>query len=140
MSNNESNDSVFDCQTPPDCEVLHQFTHCVNACMRRCGYTRTGLATRMNEALKVNKIEVDEGKLNKWFAPSQPTAMPIHYLPALLWAVKSTEPADILLAPLMYTAVNERALKLKEVSEYEVQIRKLQQEKESLLDDIKIDN
>ncbi|AOT08239.1 hypothetical protein [Pseudoalteromonas luteoviolacea] len=138
MSTNHESMNILECEIPPDCEVLHRFSQCVNACMRRCGFTRNGLAQRMNAALKVDVVEVDEGKLNKWFAPSQPTSMPIQYLPALCWAIKSVEPANILLMPLMYSASDERAKKLQEASECEVQMRELQDKRESILESVKI--
>ncbi|KZW99469.1 hypothetical protein JL49_17085 [Pseudoalteromonas luteoviolacea] len=138
MSENQDSINILDSEIPPDCEILHHFSQCVNACMRRCGFTRNGLAQRMNAALKVDIVEVDEGKLNKWFAPSQPTSMPIQYLPALCWAIKSVEPANVLLMPLMYSASDERAKKLQEASECEVQMRELQDKRESILEAVKI--
>ncbi|NUZ10178.1 hypothetical protein HUZ36_05235 [Pseudoalteromonas sp. McH1-7] len=131
---------ILDSDIPPDCDVYHQFVHTVNSCMRRCGYTRAGLAARMNQALKVLEVEVDETKLNKWFAPSQTMHMPIHLLPALCWALKSMEPSNILLGPLMYKAVDLRAQKLQQSAEYDVQIEQLKHQKQALLEELTIKN
>lgn len=120
MSNIELG-SILKAERAPACDVYHTFIHSVNACMRTSGYTRAGLADRMNSALKVHEIEVDEGKLNKWFAPSQPQSMPIHYLAALCWALKSMEPANILLEPLLHIAVDQRAQLLQRHAELELQ-------------------
>ena len=56
---------------PPECDVYHKFCQTVNMCMRKSGFSRVQLADRMNYAATDNS-EVEQVKLNKWFAPSQP--------------------------------------------------------------------
>ncbi|MEC4091819.1 hypothetical protein [Pseudoalteromonas rubra] len=138
MENYDPNtdDNIFESQTPPDCEVLSSFSHSVNACMRRSGFTRAGLAERMNRALQAHQVEVDEAKINRWFAPSQPTFMPVHFLPSLIWAVKSPEPANILLEPIMYRAVNQRELMLQKTAQLDLEIAQKQREKQHLLEQL----
>ncbi|OHU85507.1 MULTISPECIES: hypothetical protein [Pseudoalteromonas] len=138
MNNEQQLTNILDAEIPPDCDVYHQFVHCVNACMRRCGFTRAGLATRMNQALKVLEVEVDEAKLNKWFAPSQPNHMPIHYLPALCWATKSMEPVNILLSPLMFKAFDQRAQLLQKHAEMEMQKQQIEKSQQEILNSITI--
>ncbi|AZZ98270.1 hypothetical protein [Pseudoalteromonas sp. R3] len=128
--------NIFESQTPPDCEVLAAFSHAVNACMRRSGFTRAGLADRMNRALQAHEVEVNEGNLNRWFAPSQSTNMPIQYLPALLWALKSIEPLNILVEPIMYKAVNQRELMMQDVAQADIEISQLQKHKQRLLEQL----
>jgi hypothetical protein len=86
--------------TAPDCDATAAFNHQVNTLFRTCGYTRAAIATRMNEALNAHECIVTAQLLNKWFSPNDPKQMPVQYLPALMWAVKSAEPANVLLAPL----------------------------------------
>lgn len=112
---------------PPNCDVFYQFTNTVNTCMRQSGYTRAGLAERMNQALQAMEVQVDEAKLNKWFAPSQPTSMPVHFLPALLWALKSIAPANELLKPLLFSAVDQHAKMLQQHGQLEMEIQEKQQ-------------
>ena len=130
--------NILDAQVPPDCDVYHQFVHCVNASMRRCGYTRAGLSTRMNQALKVLEVEVDETKLNKWFAPSQPAHMPIHYLPALCWAIRSIEPINLLLGPLMFKAFDQRAQLLQQHAEMEMKKQQLEKSQQDIINSISL--
>lgn len=117
---------------PPNCDVFHQFTHTVNTHMRQSGYTRAGLADRMNQALRVMEVQVDEAKLNKWFAPSQPTNMPVHFLPALLWALQTIAPANELLKPLLFSAVDQHGKMLQQHGQLEMEI----QEKLQMQNDI----
>ncbi|ALU41924.1 hypothetical protein [Pseudoalteromonas rubra] len=132
----EQENNIFESQTPPDCDVLAAFSHAVNACMRRSTFTRAGLADRMNRALQVHEVKVNEGNLNRWFAPSQPTNMPIQYLPALLWALKSIEPLNILIEPIIYKAVNQHALMMQDVAQADLQIAELQKHKQRLLEQL----
>ena len=86
------------------------------------------------------EVLVDESKINKWFAPSQPQQMPVQYLPALCWAIKSMEPVNILIAPLQYKVVDERAQQLQKHAELEVQKKNLEQEQAQILSALDIPN
>lgn len=122
---------IFDAESAPNCDVYHLFAHCVTQAIKLTGFTRHGVAERMNQALQVHEIEVDQNKLNKWFAPSQPQHMPIHYLPALCWAIKTEEPANVLLKPLLFSAVDQRAKMLQQHGQLQIEIEQrnqLQQE------------
>ncbi|MBQ4879655.1 hypothetical protein J8M21_20770 [Pseudoalteromonas luteoviolacea] len=136
MNTENTTGNNIESEQPPYCDVQTEFIHCVNNCMRTTGYTRRGLAKRMNEALQALEIEIDENKLNKWFALSQSTSMPIHYLPALLWALNSTEPADVLLAPLVIKAVDNRAILLQEAAQCDFEIKKLEARKQKLFEKV----
>ena len=113
---------TFESEQAPNCDIYHLFAHCVNQCMKRVPLTRLGIAERMNEALHAHEVEVDQNKFNKWFAPSQPQHMPIHYLPALCWALKSEEPANVLLKPLLFSAVDQRAKMLQQHGQLQLEI------------------
>lgn len=134
------NKTLFESEQSPDCDVYLQFANCVNSIVRRSGYSRSGIADRMNSALKSMEVLVDESKLNKWFAPSQPQQMPVQYLPALCWAIKSMEPVNILIAPLQYKVVDERAQQLQKHAELEVQKKNLEQEQAQILSALDIPN
>ena len=128
--------SILESESAPACDVYHAFAHTVNGCMRQSGFTRKGLASRMNEALEALEVQVDEVKLNKWFAPSQPNHMPIHYLPALLWALQSIAPANALLLPLLFSAVDQRAKMLQRHGQLQIEIEErkhMQQDIQSTL-------
>lgn len=134
------NKTLFESEQSPDCDVYLQFANCVNSIVRRSGYSRSGIADRMNSALKSMEVLVDESKINKWFAPSQPQQMPVQYLPALCWAIKSMEPVNILIAPLQYKVVDERAQQLQKHAELEVQKKNLEQEQAQILSALDIPN
>lgn len=134
------NKTLFESEQSPDCDVYLQFANCVNSIVRRSGYSRSGIADRMNSALKSMEVLVDESKINKWFAPSQPQQMPVQYLSALCWAIKSMEPVNILIAPLQYKVVDERAQKLQKHAELEVQKKNLEQEQAQILSALDIPN
>lgn len=134
------NKTLFESEQSPDCDVYLQFANCVNSIVRRSGYSRSGIADRMNSALKSMEVLVDESKINKWFAPSQPQQMPVQYLPALCWAIKSMEPVNILITPLQYKVVDERAQKLQKHAELEVQKKNLEQEQAQILSALDIPN
>ncbi|SFD54630.1 hypothetical protein [Pseudoalteromonas denitrificans] len=123
--------SLLTNETAPDCEIYNQFLHAINLAARTSGITRHGIANRMNQALKVESIIVTESSLNKYLAPSTEKYLPAHMIPALLWAVKSIEPINVLLQPLMFKAVDQRAQMLQQHAELEMEIEKhkeLQQE------------
>lgn len=132
--------SIFDVSPAPNCDVYHQFLHAVNSAARTCGLTRQGIATRMNEALKVHEVEVTETLLNKYLSPATEKYMPIHYLPALSYAVKTIEPANVLLTPIMFKALDERSQILQEHAELEVQKIELQKQQEKILEALSLPN
>jgi hypothetical protein len=99
--------SVFSSETPPAMDVYHVFLAELNKAIRISGLSRPAIADRMNDAIG-GECAVSHGKLNKWFSPGTDQYMPVHFLPALLWAVSSVEPANALLKPLLYKAVDQR--------------------------------
>ncbi|MBS3796690.1 hypothetical protein [Pseudoalteromonas sp. BDTF-M6] len=133
MNNNELNKSILHSETPPSCGIYDLFCHTVNRCMRQSPYSRPGIADRMNSALDTGLKEVDETKLNKWFAPSQPNNMPTHYLPALCWALESVEPAEVLLGPIQFKPVDQRAQLLQQHAELELEKEQLTQRQHQIL-------
>jgi len=123
-------------ETPPPCDVYHQFAHIVNTHMRQSGYTRAGIADRMNQALQAFEVQVDETKINKWFAPSQPTNMPAHYLPALLWALQTIAPANELLKPLLFSAVDQHGKMLQQHGKLQMEIQEKRQVQQEIEDQL----
>ena len=113
---------TFESDHAPNCDVYHQFALCVTQCMKRMPLSRHGIAHRMTEALASYDVGIDVNKLNKWFAASQPLHMPVQYLPALCWALKSEEPANVLLKPLLFSAVDQRAKMLQQHGQLQLEI------------------
>ena len=69
--------------------------------------------------------------------------MPIEYLPALMWALKCSEIADILLAPLYFKTADIQAEMLVQHAQIEAEKQKLielqsQIEKSLLRDEVKL--
>ncbi|WP_300542698.1 hypothetical protein [uncultured Pseudoalteromonas sp.] len=120
---------------PPECDVYHKFCQSVNVCIRRSGYSRAQLADRMNYA-STNNYQVDETKLNKWFAPSQAVQMPVHLLSSLCWALQSIEPATILLSPLLFLPVDKRAQMLQKHAELQMGIEAMKKDQQSILSEL----
>ena len=114
--------SILDADIAPDCDIYHLFIHSVCSAMKRSGFSRPVIADRMNDALHSQNNEVDQAKLNKWLAPSQAHYMPMHFLPALCYAVRSTEPANILLKPILFKAVDQRSQLLQQHAELQMEI------------------
>ena len=114
--------SILDADVAPDCDIYHLFIHSVCSAMKRSGFSRPVIADRMNDALRAQNNDVDQAKLNKWLAPSQTNYMPMHYLPALCYAVRSTEPANILLKPILFKAVDQRSQLLQQHAELQMEI------------------
>lgn len=114
--------SILEAEVAPDCDIYHLFIHSVCSAMKRSGFSRPVIAERMNDALLSRDNEVDQAKLNKWLAPSQPHHMPMHYLPALCYAVRSTEPANVLLKPILFKAVDQRSQLLQQHAELQMEI------------------
>jgi len=131
--------SLLHDDVPPECDVYHKFCQTVNVCMRKSGFSRAQLADRMNYAATDNS-DVDQVKLNKWFAPSQPQQMPIHLLPALCWALQTIEPASILLAPLLFLPVDKRAQMLQKHAELEMEIEAKKKSQQSILSQLTTSN
>ncbi|WP_419147543.1 hypothetical protein [Pseudoalteromonas 'SMAR'] len=130
--------SIFTASVAPDCEVYHQFLHTVNSAARTSGLTRQGIAERMNQALKVNEMVITESKLNKYLSPATEVYLPAHYIPALLWAIKSVEPVNILLQPLMYSAFDQRAQLLQQHAEMEMQKQQIEKSQREILSSISV--
>ena len=120
--------SLLHDDVPPECDVYHKFCQTVNVCMRKSGFSRAQLADS----------DVDQVKLNKWFAPSQPQQMPIHLLPALCWALQTIEPASILLAPLLFLPVDKRAQMLQKHAELEMEIEAKKKSQQSILSQLTV--
>ncbi|MEC4091873.1 hypothetical protein [Pseudoalteromonas rubra] len=139
MKNDQLN-SIFESHTAPDCDIYNQFLHAVNSAARTSGLTRRGLADRMNQALMVHEAVITEGKLNKYLSPATELYLPAHYLPALIWALRSIEPANILLAPLMYSAFDQRAQLLQQHAELELEKKKIQESQTSILETLNLPN
>lgn len=108
--------SIFATDTPPPMDVYHLFLAETNKAIRITGLSRPAIADRMNDAIG-GECVVNPGKLNKWFSPGTDQYMPVHLLPALLWAVRSVEPANVLLAPLMHRVVDQRGQMLQQFAE-----------------------
>lgn len=119
---NQLTKSILEADVAPDCDIYNLFIHSVCSAMKRSGFSRPVIADRMNDALRAQECDVDQAKLNKWLAPSQPHFMPMHYLPALCYAVRSTEPANVLLKPILYKAVDQRAQLLQQHAELQMEI------------------
>ncbi|WP_105198981.1 hypothetical protein [Pseudoalteromonas sp. T1lg10] len=114
--------SILTGDIAPDCNIYNLFIHTVCTAMKRSGLGRPMIAERMNDALHSPHEHIDQAKLNKWLAPSQPSHMPMHYLPALCYAVQSMEPANVLLNPLLHRAVDQRAQMLQQHAELQLEI------------------
>lgn len=99
--------SILKSETPPNADIYHFFIGELNKAIRLSGYSRVMVADRMNEALGGTQV-VTPVKLNKWLSMETDQHMPVHFLPALCWAVSSIEPANALLKPIMFTAIDER--------------------------------
>ncbi len=112
--------SVFTADTPPPMDVYHLFLAEINKAIRITGLSRPAIADRMNDAVG-GECVVNQGKLNKWFSPGTDQYMPVHLLPALLWAVRSVEPANVLLAPLMHRVVDQRGQILQQYAELSIE-------------------
>jgi hypothetical protein len=120
---------VLQSENTPSCGLAYpQFCDAVNRAMRRAPFTRDVIAERMNEALNMGAytaftLYVDPAKLNKWFAPSQPNNMPVHYLPALIWAIQDIEAVNELLKPLLFSAVDQHDKMLQRHGELQMEIQ-----------------
>ncbi len=99
--------SVLQSETPPTVDVYSLFIAESSKAMRLSGMSRPMIADRMNDAVGGENI-VTPTKLNKWFSPGTDQYMPTHLLPAFCWAVRSIEPVNILLKPLLFKAVDQR--------------------------------
>ena len=124
-------ESIFNQDEAPSCDVYHQFLYAVNAAARTSGLTRQGIVNRMNNALKVDDVVINETLLNKYLAPGTEKYLPAHQLPALLWAIKSIEPLNVLLEPLLFKAIDQRSQLLQKHAELQMEIEKhTQQQRE----------
>jgi hypothetical protein len=112
-------------EIPPDCDINSSWLSIVNTKLRSCGFTRAGVADRMNKALRVFKVEVDEDQLNSWFSPSSNQHMPVEYLSALMWAITCNEIADALLAPLYFKTADIQAEMRAQHAQIEAEKQKL---------------
>ncbi|PAJ68330.1 hypothetical protein CJF42_26310 [Pseudoalteromonas sp. NBT06-2] len=121
--NDQISTSLLHSDKAPNCDLYFDFVRTVNDCLRTAPYTRLQIAERMNLALQAPE-EIDQTKLNKWFAPSQSLNIPMYYLPALLWATNSIEIVNTLLQPLMFKAVDQRAQMLQKHAELQVENEK----------------
>lgn len=108
--------SVFNSDTPPQMDVYHVFIAECTKLMRTSGMSRPMIADRMNDAIGGENI-VSPNKLNKWFSPGTDQFMPVHLLPAFCWAVRSIDPANQLLKPIAYKAVDYRGQLLQQFAE-----------------------
>ncbi|MEC8325889.1 MAG: hypothetical protein VX100_07315 [Pseudomonadota bacterium] len=132
MSPQSSKDSLIHSDKPISGVVYHRFCHAVNECMRMSPYDRPMIAERMNMALEAPG-EIDQSKINKWFAPSQPNQIPMWYLPALCWALESVEFVNELLAPIMFKATDHRAQMLQNHAELQMEIEQKKAAQEEIL-------
>lgn len=131
-------ESIFNASTAPDCEIYHRFLHAVNSAARTSGLTRQGIAERMNQALKVDERVINEARLNKYLSPATETYLPAHMIPALLWAIRSVEPINILLEPLMHTAFDQRAQLLQKHAEMEMQKQQIERSQQDIINSISL--
>lgn len=99
--------SVLQSETPPSTDIYNLFLAESSKAMRMAGMSRPMIADRMNDAIGGENL-VTPTKLNKWFSPGTDQFMPAHLLPAFCWAVRSIEPANVLLKPLLFKAVDQR--------------------------------
>ncbi|WP_063705212.1 hypothetical protein [Pseudoalteromonas gelatinilytica] len=123
---------IFNQDEAPNCDVYHQFLYAVNAAARTCGLTRQGIVNRMNQALKVDDVVINETLLNKYLAPGTEKYLPAHQLPALLWAIKSIEPLNVLLEPLLFKAVDQRSQLLEKHAELQMEIEKFSEQQREI--------
>ncbi|NOU50248.1 hypothetical protein HG263_06785 [Pseudoalteromonas sp. JBTF-M23] len=133
-------ETIFNADSAPNCEIYHQFLHAVNSAARTSGLTRQGIADRMNRALKVDETIITEAKLNKYLSPATEIYLPAHMVPALLWALRSIEPINVLLEPLMYSAFDQRAQLLQKHAEMEMQKQQIEKSQQEILNSITLPN
>lgn len=127
--------SVFNSDTPPQMDVYHLFLAEISKAIRLSGLSRPAIAERMNDAIG-GECAVSHGKLNKWFSPGTDQYMPVHFLPALLWAVQSVEPANVLLKPLMHKVMDQRGQLLQRYAELSIDAAEKNQAAKQLESDL----
>ncbi|MET1254201.1 hypothetical protein [Aliikangiella maris] len=103
--------SLLESETPPNCEVNAIFLNAINHAITEAGLTRKRVVSRMNKSLG-GKSNITESKLNKWLAPGSDRDFPMTYLPALCWALKSTEFVNALLKPIQFRATDPKGQNL----------------------------
>lgn len=124
--------SQFDSETPPKCDVMFAFLNAVTQAITQSGLSRMGVIDRMNEALG-GEIVVTNDKFNKWLAPSSDRQIPMMYVPALCWAVKSTSIIDSLLQPIHYKTVDQRGQTLQQAAQYQLEAKTLMEKAEKMM-------
>lgn len=127
--------SILKSETPPSADVYNVFIAEVNKAIRVSGYSRVLVADRMNDALGGAQV-VTSIKLNKWLSAGTEQYMPVHFLPALCWATSSIEPANILLAPLMHSAIDQRGQLLQRYAQLSIDATDKAQQAEQLAADL----
>ena len=132
------NTSQLNSETPPKCDVMFAFLNAISHAISNSGLSRTMIIDRMNDAIG-GEIAVTPDKFNKWLAPSSDRHFPMMYLPALCWALRDTSVADALLHPIEFKTVDQRGQMLKLAAEYELESKKFQAKRDSILSQYKVE-
>ncbi len=127
--------SILLSETPPCTDVYNIFLAEVSKAVRLSGMSRPMIVDRMNDAIGGENV-VTASKLNKWFSPGTDQYMPVHLLPAFCWAVRTIEPANVLLAPLMHSAIDQRGQLLQRYAQLSIDATDKAQQAEQLAADL----
>lgn len=127
--------SVLMSENPPELDIYNLFIAECNKAVRISGMSRPMIADRMNDAFGGENV-VTAVKINKWFSPATDQFMPVHLLPAFCWAIRSIEPANVLLKPLMFKAVDQRGQLFQQYAEMALDATERQNQVEQMAQDL----
>lgn len=133
----QPDNSLLSSEEPPRCDIGFLFLNAISEAVNKSGYSRIGVIDRMNEALG-GEIVVTPDKFSKWLAPSSDRHLPMEYVPALCWAVKSTSILDTLLEPIHFKTVDQRGQKLQEAAQLKLEARQKNDEADKILASVSV--
>ncbi|MCG7545569.1 hypothetical protein MHM93_15410 [Pseudoalteromonas sp. MM17-2] len=116
---------------PPKCDVSLAFLHALGEALKHSSLSRPLIIDRMNDALGGEQV-VTADRFSKWCAPGTDRHMPIQYLPALCWALRTTSIVDVLLSPIEFRAVDKRGQTLQEIAALNMQAEQLKEKASQL--------